>query len=115
MTHPPSILGTSLYSRASLRGGPRLATRQVRGRHRIMVIRETGAPQNEIDHADGSCLRMTVKRKRESPRPPGTSWRRVNIRAPSTEHVRWPGAKRVGRQDRVADDRASGVDTRAGI
>src|SRR6266496_648231 len=54
MTHPPSILGTSLYSRASrasLRDGPRLATRQVRGRHRIMVIRETG------DRRTGSITR----------------------------------------------------------
>src|SRR6266511_990254 len=30
---------------------------------------------------------------------------RVDARAPSTEHVRWPGAEGVGREDRVADDR----------
>jgi AAA domain len=35
----------------------------------------------------------------------GTCWRRVDVRAPSTEHVRWPGPERIRRSDRVADDR----------
>src|SRR6266513_2648361 len=39
MTHPLSISGTALCRRASLRAGPRLATRLVKGRHRILAIR----------------------------------------------------------------------------
>src|SRR2546430_8016147 len=39
MTHPLSISGTALCRRASLRDGPRLAARQVKGRHRILAIR----------------------------------------------------------------------------
>src|SRR2546430_5013273 len=39
MTHPLSISGTALCRRASLRAGPRLAARQVKGRHRILAIR----------------------------------------------------------------------------
>jgi hypothetical protein len=35
----PEISGTCPGGRASLRDGPRLATRQVKGRHRILAIR----------------------------------------------------------------------------
>jgi hypothetical protein len=63
-----------------------------------------GAPQNGIDHADGSCLRMTVRQARE-PMTTGTCWRRVDARAQSTEHVGWPGRREVRRSDRVAEDR----------
>src|SRR5215216_676336 len=94
VTVSPWISGTFPGGRASLRDGPRLAARQVRGRHRILVIRGTGAPQNGIDPADGSCLRMTVRGKRESPSPRARVGG-VDARAQSTEHVRWPGGERT--------------------
>src|SRR2546421_6508216 len=43
MTHPLSISGTALCRRASLRAGPRLATRLVKGRHRILAVRSVAS------------------------------------------------------------------------
>jgi hypothetical protein len=85
--------------------GPTGWTRLPLRRHRIPVIRGTGAPQNGIDHADGSCLPMTVRQTRE-PMTTGRCWRRGCSRAANRARTlawcREEGARtvspRIGRQ-----------------